>query len=299
MSIVSQAPVVSVVMAMRNNARTVELAVRSIQMQSLTDWEMILIDDGSTDSGAAVVEALADPRIRLHREDRSLGLAARLNQAVVMSRGEFIARMDADDVCFPERIERQVAKLRSDSTLDLVGCHALVFSDAGSATGLMRAGLDHDTIVARPYEGFPLPHPTWCGRAQWFRANAYDPALTKTQDQDLLLRAFAKSRFGAVDEVLLGYRQDRPDLVKKLRGRLVFAGSLMRYARNTGRYGAAATGIAKHSAKAVIDIAAEAFGLSRYAQRNRFQPVHQSIGLQWSGLWQELNHSGPVKLCAG
>lgn len=298
MSEVSQGPLVSVVMAMRNNARTVELAVRSVQMQSLGDWELILIDDGSTDSSVSLVEALADPRIRVHQDVKNLGLAARLNQAVALSNGEFIARMDADDVCFPERLARQTARLREDSTLDLVGCHALVFNDAGNAVGLMRAGLDHERIAARPFDGFPLPHPTWCGRARWFRENSYDPALMKTQDQDLLLRSFSKSRFGALDDVLLGYRQDKPDLAKKIRGRFVFAGSLLRYANRTGRYGFAMAGIAKHAGKAVLDIGAEALGLSRYAQRNRFQPVSAGMDRQWSDLWRKLNSNRSVDSCA-
>ncbi|MDO8978398.1 MAG: glycosyltransferase family 2 protein [Afipia sp.] len=298
MSDTSQVPLVSIVMAMRNSARTIELAVRSIQMQSLANWEMILIDDGSTDNGASIVEALADPRIRLHRDTQNLGLASRLNQAVDLSRGEFIARMDADDISFPERLARQIARLKEDATLDLVGCHALVFNDAGDSVGLMRAGLDHETIVARPFEGFPLPHPTWCGRARWFRANSYDRTLMKTQDQDLLLRSFSKSRFGAVNEVLLGYRQDKPDLAKKIRGRLVFAGSLLRYASDTGRFGSAMVGIAKHSGRAIVDIAAAALGLSRYAQRKRFEKLSQNVGLQWSNLWQNLNSDRSVNPCA-
>lgn len=297
MSNTSQPPLVSIVMAMRNSARTVGAALRSVQMQSLADWEMILIDDGSTDDGASIVEGFADSRIRLQRESRNLGLAARLNQAIALSTGEFIARMDADDVCFPERLARQAARLRDDPALDLIGCHALVFNDAGSPAGLMCAGLDHKTITARPFDGFPLPHPTWFGRAGWFRAHRYDPALMKTQDQDLLLRAFAKSRFGALDEVLLGYRQDKPELTKKLRGRLVFAGSLLRQARVTGRYGAAAAGIAKHSAKAVADSSAALLGLSQHAQRNRFQPVPPGLSSQWSDLWPKFNDTGPIS-CA-
>lgn len=298
MSDISQVPLVSVVMAMRNSARTIELAVRSIQMQSLANWEMILIDDGSTDNGASIVEALADPRIRLYRGTQNLGLASRLNQAVDLSRGEFIARMDADDISFPERLAQQIARLKEDVTLDLVGCHALVFNDAGDSAGLMRAGLDHETIVARPFEGFPLPHPTWCGRACWFRANSYDRKLMKTQDQDLLLRSFSKSRFGAVNEVLLGYRQDKPDLVKKIRGRFVFAGSLLRYASDTGRFGSAMVGIAKHSGRAIVDIAAAALGLSRYVQRKRFEKLSQNVGLRWSDLWQNLNNSRSGNPCA-
>ncbi|MGG6499264.1 UNVERIFIED_CONTAM: glycosyltransferase family 2 protein, partial [Bacteroidetes bacterium 56_B9] len=76
---------------------------------TLADWELIVIDDGSLDDSAAIVESFGDPRIRLVREAASAGLARRLNQAVALSRGEFIARMDADDVCFPERLARQVA----------------------------------------------------------------------------------------------------------------------------------------------------------------------------------------------
>lgn len=298
MTDVPQLPVVSIVMAMRNSVRTIGLAVKSIQMQSLADWEMILIDDGSTDGGASTVEAFGDPRIRLYRENQTLGLAARLNQAIAMSRGEFIARMDADDICFPERLAKQVARLRSDSALDLIGCHALVFNDAGGVIGVMHAGLDHEMITARPFEGFPLPHPTWFGRARWFHENLYDPALMKTQDQDLLLRAFAKSRFGALDEVLLGYRQDKPGLAKKLRGRLAFAGSLLRYAERSGRYTVAAAGIARHSAKAVLDVAAAVLGLSRYAQRSRFQPVPQDVRLRWTNLWRKLNNCESVRSCA-
>lgn len=295
---VSRAPLVSIVMSMRNSERTIELAVRSVQMQTLEDWEMILIDDGSADDGASMIEALGDPRIHLHRETRTLGLAARLNQAVGLSRGQFIARMDADDVCFPDRLARQIARLQEDSTLDLVGCHALVFNDAGDAVGVMRAALDYETIVARAFDIFPLPHPTWCGRARWFRENPYDPALMKTQDQDLLLRSFAKSRFGALDDVLLGYRQDKPDLAKKVRGRLIFASSLLRYAIKTGEYGSAVAGIAKHAAKAAVDITATSLGLSRYAQRQRFEPVSQSVGQKWSEVWRNLNSNRPVNLCA-
>ncbi|TXH83146.1 MAG: glycosyltransferase family 2 protein [Rhizobium sp.] len=298
MTDVPQSPVVSIVMAMRNSARTIEFAVKSIQMQSLADWEIILIDDGSTDGGSSIVEAFGDPRIRLHRESQTLGLAARLNQAVTMSRGEFIARMDADDICFPERLAKQVAKLRSDSALDLIGCHTLVFNDAGGVIGVMHAGLDHETITARPFEGFPLPHPTWFGRARWFRENLYDPTLMKTQDQDLLLRTFTKSRLGALDEVLLGYRQDKPDLAKKLRGRLVFAGSLLRYAERGGGYGAAVVGITKHFAKAILDVGAAVLGISRYTQRRRFQTVPQDVGLRWTDLWRKLKNRGSTKSCA-
>src|SRR3984885_12372931 len=107
-------PVVSVIMSMRDSASTVGEAVRSVLMQTLRNWEMIVIDDGSSDHSGDIVEGFHDGRIRLIRESHSAGLAARLNQAVALSAGEFIARMDADDICFPERLVRQVARLREE-----------------------------------------------------------------------------------------------------------------------------------------------------------------------------------------
>ena len=292
------APLVSVIMAMRNSASTIETAIRSIQMQTLDNWELILIDDGSTDASVEVAKTLADSRIHLQFDGKHLGLAARLNQAVAMSKGEFIARMDADDVCFPARLAKQVEILQGDVKPDLVGCHALVFTDSGDIVGVMRSGLDHRMITAHPFDGFPLPHPTWCGRARWFRENPYDAKLMKTQDQDLLLRSFSTSRFAVLDRVLMGYRQDQPNLAKKIQGRLVFAGSLLRYAGQTGQYTSAVSGILKHFGKAVVDVGAAVFGLSRFAQRNRFQPASPDVGQEWSRLWQSLNCKQSVKSCA-
>src|SRR6185312_9384284 len=156
MSFAGRPPLVSIIMSMRNSAPTVGPALRSVLMQTLRDWELIVIDDGSSDRSSAIVEELRDERIRLTRESSSAGLAARLNQAVVLARGEFIARMDADDICFPERLSRQVVRLREDSRLDLVGCSAVVFTSRGELIGEMPMGLDHRDIVAQPFVGFPF-----------------------------------------------------------------------------------------------------------------------------------------------
>jgi glycosyltransferase involved in cell wall biosynthesis len=125
-------PLVSVIMSMRNGAATVGATVRSIQLQTLEDWELIVIDDGSSDRSSFIVEAFGDARIRLVRETSSAGLAPRLNQAVALSRGEFIARMDADDVCFPQRLARQIAQLREDPSLDVLGCLGTMLIFLGS-----------------------------------------------------------------------------------------------------------------------------------------------------------------------
>jgi glycosyltransferase involved in cell wall biosynthesis len=287
MSGADSSPVVSVIMSMRNGATTVGEAVRSALMQTLRDWEMIVIDDGSSDHSGDIVEGFHDERIQLVRESYSAGLAARLNQAVALSNGEFIARMDADDICFPERLARQVARLREDPQLDLVGCGAVVFS-GGKLIGEMPAVLDHGDIVARPFVGFPLSHPTWCGRASWFRKNSYNGELRYAEDQDLLLRTFRNSKLAGIDTVLLGYRQDRLVLKKLIPGRATFVRSAWQNGLATGEVLPALVGIATHAVKACADVATLGLGLNRLMQLQRLKPVSPAVARAWQQLQEDL-----------
>jgi len=276
---------------MRNSASTVGAAIGSILTQTLGDWELIVIDDGSSDQSSAIVERFHDERIRLVRESRSAGLAARLNQAVALSKGEFIARMDADDICFPERLARQVARLREDPQLDLIGCGAVVFTSAGELVGELPVRLVHQEIVARPFVGFPLPHPTWCGRANWFRKNAYNPSLRYAEDQDLLLRSFRHSKLSGLGEILLGYRQDQLALKKLIPGRATFARSAWRNGVAAGELLPALAGIANHAAKGMLDVATLAMGLYRQMQLRRLKPVSPATGQRWRQLQEDMTKS--------
>jgi glycosyltransferase involved in cell wall biosynthesis len=280
-------PVVSVIMSMRDSASTVEAAVRSVLRQTLADWELIVIDNGSSDQSGAIVAGFNDPRIRLVREATTSILAVRLNQAVALSRGEFIARMDADDICFPERLARQVARLREDPELDLIGCSAVVFTSAGELVGELPVGRTNQEIAARPFAGFPLPHPTWCGRTSWFRNNPYAD-INYAEDQDLLLRSFRHTRLGAVDAVLLAYRQDQLALKKLLPGRLTYMGALWRHGRATREVLPVIAGMTNHVVKAVVDIATVGFGLNRMMQQQRLRPVSPVIAAQWCELQRDL-----------
>jgi glycosyltransferase involved in cell wall biosynthesis len=285
---VDRRPIVSVIMSMRNSASTVGAAVSSVRMQTLADWELIVIDDGSSDESSAIVEGFHDERIRLVREFSSAGLAARLNQSVALSKGEFIARMDADDICFPERLARQAARLQEEPELDLIGCGAVVFRSSGELVGEMPVGLDHRDIVAQPFVGFPFPHPTWYGRANWFRNNPYDSSLRYAEDQDLLLRSFRHSRLAALDKVLLGYRQDRLALKKLLPGRVTSIGSAWRNGVVAGEALPALAGIANHAAKGILDVATLTLGLNRQMQMRRLKPVSSAVRQGWQQLQDSL-----------
>jgi len=200
-------PEVSVLLPVRDGARTLALAMVSVLEQSFRDFELLVLDDGSVDASPDIALRFGDPRVRLLRDGMKRGLAARLNQGIDEATGRYIARMDADDVCFPQRFARQVERLNGERRLDLVACKMLDFDETGSATGTRPSRLEHEALCARPWSGIYLGHPTWMGRADWFRRYRYrTPDMVRAQDQELLLRAYPHSRFAALDEALLGYR---------------------------------------------------------------------------------------------
>ena len=119
-------PEVSVLLPVRDGARTLALAMLSVLEQSFGDFELLVLDDGSVDASSDIALRFGDPRVRLLRDGMKQGLAARLNQGIDAAAGRYIARMDADDLCFPERFARQVERLNADSSLDLVACRTLI-----------------------------------------------------------------------------------------------------------------------------------------------------------------------------
>lgn len=213
-------PQVSVLLPCRNGARTLEIALRSILSQTFQDFELLYLDDGSTDDSIRIAKSFNDPRIRILGDSIGRGLPSRLNEGIVAARGLYIARMDADDVSFPSRFAKQVAFLEAHPEVDLVGCRAVVFKDSGSVIGLLPFAPDHAILCARPWRNIPLPHPTWMGRREWFQKHWYRlPEVRRAEDQELLLRACPDSRYACLDEVLLGYRQGDFQLGRTLMAR--------------------------------------------------------------------------------
>ena len=279
-------------MSMRDSAATLNSAICSIIWQTLTDWELVLIDDGSRDDSATRAAAFGDPRIRIIRHEESRGLACRLNEAVRLARGEFIARMDADDICYPERLAVQVGVLRSDPGIDVVASKAVVFRRQGEIVGVMSTPATHDEIVAQPYRGFMFPHPTWCGRAAWFRKYQYDERLWITQDQELLLRAAGSSRFSAVGKILLGYRKERLGLAKSLRGRMIYSAAIWRHARQSGAYARAVKDIFLHLTKFAAEVTASGVGAEEWLLKQKLNSsLTPEEAKQWRMVWGEMSRA--------
>ncbi len=212
-------PLVTVAMPVYNAGAHLRLAVLSILSQTHANWELLIIDDGSTDASLEGIADILDPRITLLRDGSNRGLAARLNEAIDLARGQFLARMDQDDVSYPGRFASQLARFQGDPGLDLLAVRAITISDSCEFVGFFPSPLSHEAICSAPWRGFHLPHPTWMGRIGWFRKHRYRiPESYLSDDQELLLRSYRSSRFACVDEIQFAYRiRDRIRLGKHLR----------------------------------------------------------------------------------
>jgi len=280
----SPRPLISVGMPVRDNAATLDLAVRSILAQTYDEIELLLIDDGSTDGTLDLMRRYEDPRVRVISDGESLGLPTRLNQAVAFASGELFARMDGDDVSYPERFERQVAALRKQPDLDLCGASLVVYRAGHEAIGVRRSPTDHDRITARPATGFPMAHPTFMGRIGFFRRWPYRRAAVSMEDQDLLLRSYRDSRFGNVPEILFGYRETELKLSKILKARRYMA---LRFGQELIRQGQprqAVRAVAEQGAKAIYDSLAIGLHLDYRLLSHRAGSISGSEQAAWSAV---------------
>lgn len=284
-------PLISIAMPVFNCERTLALALRAIILQTYRNWELLLIDDGSGDGTLRVAEAFADPRIRFVHDSLHLGLPARLNQAVGLAKGAYLARMDGDDVSFPQRLSVQLRFLREHPDIDLVGTGMLVFRGDGEPLGIRPCSSTHEEICRRPWAQFALGHPTWMGRTEWFRRNPYREDALRVEDQDLLLRTWKHSRFAGIPEVLVGFREDSLSLRKILTGRLNYSRALLADASTRGEYRDCMKGAVAHTAKALLDVAAVATGLDYRVLRGRARPLPDDVAIAWRGLWSTLHNA--------
>jgi glycosyltransferase involved in cell wall biosynthesis len=198
-------PIITIAMPFFNSAATLELSVRSLLHQSYTDFELLLCDDGSNDKSLAIAHSFHDPRVVCWSDGRRLRLA----------------RMDADDIAYPDRLARQLAFLVTRAEVDLCSGGAMVFGKYGRPLWRFAPALEHASITHSPFRGFPLWHPLWMGRIEWFRRWRYEESAWLAQDQELLLRSYSDSCFANLPQVLLGYRQEQVTLKKLLRYKLL------------------------------------------------------------------------------
>jgi glycosyltransferase involved in cell wall biosynthesis len=191
----------------REDVATLPLALRSVFAQSRGDWELILVDDGSSDGALELVRRVRDNRVRVLSDGRNLGLPARLNQITREARGEIIVRMDADDAMHPERLEEQ-ARVLDDPNVDVVASPAYAMTSERRVYGIK----GQDPITDDPslfFRSGVIIHPTMAARRSWMLAHPYDISYLRTQDKELFCRTHPSSRFVKLTEPLLFYTDSR------------------------------------------------------------------------------------------
>jgi hypothetical protein len=281
-------PVITIGMPVFNCAKTVALAVSSILNQTFTDWELLVIDDGSRDNTSEIAASFGDPRIIVTRSYENKRLPTRLNECVDRARGKYFARMDGDDIAYPGRLECQLDFLQSHPEVDLVGGWVVVFRNDGTAFGARRSPLEHDQICARPWQSFSMPHPTWTGRIEWFRRNRYHP-VDASEDQELLSRTYRNSTFAAVPNVVLGYREDSLSLSYILFQRWHVCKRNIKNAGQQGRLMAGALGVVGQVLRGGLDIVAVCTGLKYRLLRHRAPAIRAEEDREWRSVWEQVH----------
>jgi|HubBroStandDraft_1064217.scaffolds.fasta_scaffold30953_2 glycosyltransferase involved in cell wall biosynthesis len=279
------AQLVSIAMPFYNAERTIAASIRSILLQSHANWELLLCDDGSTDESSETARAFNDPRIQVWGDKRRLQLGARLNECIDHAAGGYIARMDADDIAYPLRLEKQLRFLENHPDVDLTGGWAVLFADAGAPVGKRADPAAHRQIARWPLYSFKLIHPTFMGKTSWFRRYYYRADAIRCEDHDLLFRACADSRFANVPEIVLGYRQGSIDLRKCLRSRWMWSRCAGQYLNRAGRVRVAAVEVLK-SCRDVLAVAARADGAWL---RARYAALTEEELREWRQVWDSVS----------
>jgi glycosyltransferase involved in cell wall biosynthesis len=281
-------PLVSIGMPVFNCEKTLNTAVQSILNQTYPNWELILIDDGSTDKTLDIANSYQDSRIRVVTDGKNERLPARLNQAIELSKGKYFARMDGDDVSYPERLQRQVDYLEQHPNIDLLGSAGVNFDRDGAAIGIVFPKQSHAEICARPWANFAhVLHPTWMGQLSWFKKHQYRPNAIRMEDYEIMLRTYQTSCFAALPEILLGYRVTSLSLKKIINGRYHICIALGQKAI-AERNWIFAYGIFEHIIKVSIEIFLIGTGVGfKFLPHRTGIPLQASDLLKWRQIWSE------------
>jgi len=203
-------PLVSVIFPVYNQEEGyLKAAMDSILNQTLTDWEMICIDDGSSNDSYEVMKgyALKDKRFKVFKNKKNRRLAGTLNRGLGLAKGKYIARMDSDDISLPTRFEKQVKMLEENKNLVAVGCQEEVIDGKGQIKAVKYFPTDPAECYQTLCNVMPIQPPTLMVRGSVMRKYKYDTKWCPDDDIDIYFKLLQDGDFSNVDEVLFQYRQ--------------------------------------------------------------------------------------------
>lgn len=204
-----ECPLVSVLMPVYNGEKYVSLAIESILSQTFQDFEFIIVNDASTDSTKDIISAYAikDPRIVIITNESNLNIAGSLNKGIESAKGDFIARMDADDIALKDRLEKQSKLLVENPKVAVVGSDIQVIDESGNFLGYRKYPTDSRALKKVIFRYSPFAHPAVMFRKKVVQdAGGYDKTKSPSEDVDLWFRLGVLYDFMSIPQVLLKYR---------------------------------------------------------------------------------------------
>jgi glycosyltransferase involved in cell wall biosynthesis len=203
-------PVISILMPVYNGGKYLRPAIDSMLCQTERNFELLILNDGSTDNTQAVVESFHDERIIAVNNAVNQGLIATLNQGIKLARGTFIARMDQDDLASPERLEKELRFLEANPDICAVATRIMLMDETGKETGFWnddKLAVTVEQICRRMPEENCIAHPTILIRSEVLRKYGYHKDQKGSEDWDLWMRLLTDgNKIAKINEVLLHYR---------------------------------------------------------------------------------------------
>lgn len=198
-------PKISVVMPVYNGEKYLREAIDSILNQTFTDFELLIINDGSSDSTESIIKSYNDVRIEYIKNGQNLGLINTLNKGLNLAKGEYIARMDQDDISHPERFAKQVAVFEKNHDIGVCGTLFTLFSKKNEDL-LIEHPENHDSIKIGLLTRCLIGHPTVMMRKKAINNYQYDINYQAAEDYELWTRLINVTKFYNIQESLLRYR---------------------------------------------------------------------------------------------
>lgn len=196
---------VSIIMSVYNAENYLNEAIDSILNQTFQDFEFIIVEDASTDSSYKILKEYEDKRIKIIRNKSNIGLTRSLNKALKYATGKYIARMDADDICMPTRLEKQIHYMEKHRNVALISCSFMRFGESEQKT-IIR--MNEVQIKGQLMFGSVLPHPGFIFRREIYSKYKirYNEKMKYAQDYDFQVRVARKFKIACLPDILIKYR---------------------------------------------------------------------------------------------
>ena len=205
----NKTPEISLIMSVYNGEDYLAEAIDSVINQTFKDWELIIINDCSTDTTSEILEKYAslDERIKVYTNEVNLRLPSSLNKAMTYAQGKYIARMDADDICLPERLEKQFEFMEENESVALSSCRFMTLKNGVISSGGCGGKNDSESVKALLLVTNPILHPGIIAKADVIKNLGYDKNFTCTEDMELWTRfVLAGYKVEIMSEYLMLYR---------------------------------------------------------------------------------------------